>query len=716
MAASASVLMGTTTAVTATVSNTTNTTVSWSVDGIAGGNAQVGTISAGGLFLAPAILPSPAAVNVQAASAADPTKTAEATITIISDVSVSLSPINVATELGAQQMFEAGIVSAGNPNTGLTWALSGAGCAGAACGAVSASGILTAPQNLPSPPTLTITATSTADPSKKATAAVTVTSNFTFTISGPSSVAVGTSAGLAATLTPVPNSNPNPAISWAVSGAGCSGASCGTISVAGSGAAASYTAPAVAPSPPLVSVTATPLAAPAKAASITIGITSAAIITVMLAPTSATLIANNRETFTAQVQNSSNVGVTWNVNGVAGGSLTLGQVCAVASNPCQTVTLANDGSVDYVAPSDVPSPNPVTLNAVSQADATKSASSVITILPHVVVSVLPASVTLAPGASQSFTSNVAGTTDQQVIWTITGAACNASGSPCGTIDPTGLYEAPATIPSPNTLSVVATSAEDSSRAASAAVTITAQPTILSLLPSSITAGAAGGFALLVQGANFVPAGAGPGSSILIGGSQRITACDSSSDCSTPLNSSDVALATSLSVRLENPDGTMSNTVAFVVAPTPLPAGDIALTPGAPNANGEDIVVTDLSTDGSSSPLEDVSLSVAALGPFQPAADACTLGAGPVSFVLPASGQAITDICVFSVSGLDPSYRYTFSGPSPKDMGVVGAAPLGLGIVDLTIQLSSATASGARTLFIQNASLDTAAATGAIDVP
>ncbi len=716
MAASTSVLLGTTTAVTATVSNTTNATVSWSVDGIPGGNAQVGTISAGGLFLAPPILPSPAAVNVQAASAADPTKTAKTTLTIISDISVSLSPTSVGVELGAQQTFEAGIVSAGNPNRGVTWALSGAGCEGVACGAVSASGIFTAPPNLPSPPTLTITATSTADPSKKATAAVTVTSNFTFTVSGPSSVAVGTSAGLSATLTPVPNSNPNLAITWAVSGTGCSGASCGTISVAGSGAAATYTAPAVAPPPPLVSVTATPLAAPAKAASIAIGITSAAIVTVVLAPTSATLIANNRETFTAQVQNSSNAGVTWNVNGVAGGSSTLGRVCVVGSNPCQTVTLANAGSVDYVAPSGVPSPNPVTLRAVSQANPAESASSAITILPHVVVSVLPASVTLAPGASQSFTSNVAGTTDQQVIWTIIGAACNASGSPCGTIDPTGLYEAPATIPSPNTLSVVATSAEDSSRAASAAVTITAQPTILSLLPSSITAGAAGGFTLLVQGANFVPAGAGPGSSILIGGSQRITACDSSANCSTLLGSSDVALATSLSVTLENPDGTVSNTVAFVVVPAPLAAGDIALTPGAPNANGEDIVVTDLSTDGSSSPLEDVSLSVAVLGPFQPAADACTLGGGPVSFVLPASGQAITDICVFSVSGLDPSYRYTFSGPSPNNMGVVGAAPLGLGIVDLTIQLSSATASGARTLFIQNASLDTAAATGAIDVP
>jgi hypothetical protein len=87
----------------------------------------------------------------------------------------------------------------------------------------------------------------------------------------------------------------------------------------------------------------------------------------------------------------------------------------------------------------------------------------------------------------------------------------------------------------------------------------------------------------------------------------------------------------------------------------------------------------------------------------------------VSFVPPASGQAIADICVFSVSGLDPSYIYTLTGPSPNDMSVIGEAPLGLGIVDLTIQLSNITASGTRTLFIQNASLDITAATGVLAV-
>ena len=68
---------------TATVGNTSNTTVAWAVNGVVGGNATAGTISATGLYTAPAKLPSPAQVTVSAASAADTTKTASGTITVV---------------------------------------------------------------------------------------------------------------------------------------------------------------------------------------------------------------------------------------------------------------------------------------------------------------------------------------------------------------------------------------------------------------------------------------------------------------------------------------------------------------------------------------------------------------------------------------------------------------------------------------------------------
>ena len=56
---------------TATVSGTSNTAVTWTVNGVAGGSAATGTISASGLYTAPAVLPNPPTVTIAATSAAD---------------------------------------------------------------------------------------------------------------------------------------------------------------------------------------------------------------------------------------------------------------------------------------------------------------------------------------------------------------------------------------------------------------------------------------------------------------------------------------------------------------------------------------------------------------------------------------------------------------------------------------------------------------------
>jgi len=59
---------------TATVTGTTNTSVTWLVVG----GAADGTISASGLYTAPAVVPNPALVTVTATSQADPTKSVPA--------------------------------------------------------------------------------------------------------------------------------------------------------------------------------------------------------------------------------------------------------------------------------------------------------------------------------------------------------------------------------------------------------------------------------------------------------------------------------------------------------------------------------------------------------------------------------------------------------------------------------------------------------------
>jgi hypothetical protein len=79
---SATVRINKTRSFTATVQNTSNTSVTWKVNGMTGGSATFGFISSLGTYKAPSSVPSPNTVQVTAVSVADPTKSASATVTI----------------------------------------------------------------------------------------------------------------------------------------------------------------------------------------------------------------------------------------------------------------------------------------------------------------------------------------------------------------------------------------------------------------------------------------------------------------------------------------------------------------------------------------------------------------------------------------------------------------------------------------------------------
>ncbi|MEQ8841937.1 MAG: lysyl oxidase family protein [Acidimicrobiales bacterium] len=79
--APASLIAGTSASLSAAVANAPSA-VTWSVDGVVGGNATVGTITAGGLFIAPSSVPAGGDVTVRATLAADPSYYDEVTITI----------------------------------------------------------------------------------------------------------------------------------------------------------------------------------------------------------------------------------------------------------------------------------------------------------------------------------------------------------------------------------------------------------------------------------------------------------------------------------------------------------------------------------------------------------------------------------------------------------------------------------------------------------
>ena len=422
--------------------------------------------------------------------------------------------------------------------------------------------------------------------------------------------------------------------------------------------------------------------------------------------------SNHRVTITAQVNGTSNTGVTWSVNGVAGGSASLGQICVVGSNPCQTVTNGAVLQADYIAPGAVPSPDPVTVTLTSTADATKSASAQITVINHVLVSVLPGSVTLAPQAVQGFTASVLGTSNQNVVWQIQGTACSTAGA-CGAVNALGTYTAPSIPPTPDAVQVMAISSDDTSQSGIANVTISTSANILTLHPSSVYAGAAQGLTLQVDGSGFAASSPGPGSTLVIAGTARTTTCTSALECTAPVTATDVAVAGSVSVQIQNPSGTASNVVSLVVAAPNASDAVIALSSSAPTATGENIVVVDPTTAGVSVPGNDVDLDVAALGAFSAANNSCALGGNPIPLVRPASGTSTADICLFSESGFDTSMTYTVSGPG--DITVISKQPAGLGIIHLTLQIPATTAPGARTLFIQNTNLDKTAASGALEV-
>lgn len=73
---------------TATIQGASNPAASWSVDGVVGGNATRGIITATGMYTAPSTLPSPNVVKVTATSAADPSVSATVSATLNNPIPV----------------------------------------------------------------------------------------------------------------------------------------------------------------------------------------------------------------------------------------------------------------------------------------------------------------------------------------------------------------------------------------------------------------------------------------------------------------------------------------------------------------------------------------------------------------------------------------------------------------------------------------------------
>ena len=252
---------------TATVRNTTNTAVTWTVSGSGCTGAACGTVSTSGLYTAPASVPAPASVSVTATSVADPSKSESATATVLAAIIVTVTPPGLNVAIGTTQQFSATIQNA--INSSLNWSLSGSGCTGAACGTISATGLYTAPIVVPTPPAIAVIATSVEDTKKSGSTGATIISLIAVNIwpskaqvTAASNVNYGVGNRQFGVLV---TGFANTAVTWTVSGPGCTGNTCGTISTAGL-----YAPPNTIPNPEYVTVTATSQADPGKSATATV--------------------------------------------------------------------------------------------------------------------------------------------------------------------------------------------------------------------------------------------------------------------------------------------------------------------------------------------------------------------------------------------------------------------------------------------------------------
>ena len=303
-----------------------------------------------------------------------PSVSAGVNIIVAGGVAVALTPSTATVRCGDQQTFVATVTGA--LDTSATWTVNGVAGGNSTVGAISATGIYTAPLTLPTPNNVTVTATSVEDPTKSA--------NATITLENP--------IPMIASVTPN-IFTADQQFEMTVNGTGFTAGS--IVNLGSMMLSTTFIAPTQ-----LLAV-GTPTLAQVGTVPVTVvnpdpgGATSAPFnvqvvgpnsnITVTIAPKTATLGAGNVQQFQATVTGTANLGVTWSVNGVNSGSTALGIV---------------DGNGDYTAPDNIVGLGSVTVTATSEANPAKSDSAVVTLTNPVpkLTSITPG--TLGVGAFQ----------------------------------------------------------------------------------------------------------------------------------------------------------------------------------------------------------------------------------------------------------------------------------------------------------------------------
>ena len=185
--------------------------------------------------------------------------------------------------------------------------------------------------------------------------------------------------------------------------------------------------------------------------------------------------------------------------------------------------------------------------------------------PVIQASVSPQTTTLRAMDAQHFIVTIQGTSNSAASWSVNGVL--GGNTTLGTISPTGLYLAPATLPSQNLVKVTATSAADPSISATVPVTLDNPiPVVSSISPNAVSVG---NFTLTINGSKFVK-----GAQVLFAGTALQTTFNSASRL-TAIGTASAAQVGSAQVLLTNPAPGSANSSA--------PAGIQVTAPSDPAA-------------------------------------------------------------------------------------------------------------------------------------
>lgn len=401
--------------------NNYNTSVVWS--------AAAGSISNSGVYTAPATVPAGGKDVITATSASDSTKTGTFTVAIAPNSITGITATCPSTTInqGAVIQCTATVAGSGGFSNAYTWS--------ASTGSVTATGSYTAPGTGTS---ATLTAVSTQDPTKSAS--VTLTLNPVLVMSAPTFTTTGTTATL----------------QWTTNMAAYAGIDYGTTTLPTSstaptskGTTQSITITGLKPSTTYYMNAFSFVGSQTTSNNLTLstsnGTTGVTGVSVSCSALSLLLGGSTGCAATVQGAGSFSTAVSW--------SASIGSISATGVLTAPLSLLASS----------------ITVTATSVADPTKSGSTTISLtsLPIITaISVACQSSTIMAGSSTSCTPTVTGTGSISKAVTFAASA--------GTITTAGLLTAPKTGTS---VVVTATSVEDTTKSASATITVTPLPTI-----------------------------------------------------------------------------------------------------------------------------------------------------------------------------------------------------------------------------------------------